>query len=155
MTRFLIRFSGDLGTKKGRAFIQFRARLARNLRDGLRQKGIRFKLKTTRGRLYLDAEDPGAAEVLEHVFGVQSFSRIHCRSFSGLDDIVEEGEKIFGSSVTGRTFAVRARRSMVRDLVDFTSEDIERRLGSRLLDRSAGVDLSNPQPVKRQGVQKK
>ena len=68
--RYLIRFSGDLGTKKGRAFIQFRARLARNLRQALMRHGIRFKLETARRRLYLDAEDPKAADVVEHVFGV-------------------------------------------------------------------------------------
>lgn len=144
-TRFLIRFSGDLGTKKGRAFVQFRSRLARNIRDAMHRHDIPFSLEISRGRFYLNTEAGDAGPVIARIFGIQSFSAIHTRPFSTLEDIVEEGEKLFTDSVKDKTFAVRARRSMVRDQISFTSEDIERALGARLLDRSAGVDLSRPQ----------
>ncbi|MCZ6508240.1 MAG: THUMP domain-containing protein [Acidobacteria bacterium] len=144
-SRFLIRFAGDLGTKKGRALVQFRSRLARNLKDAMRSTGTPFSLQTTRGRIYVSTRQPQADRILRRVFGIQSFSRIHTRQFSTLEDIVVDGERLFGDKVAGKTFAVRARRSSVRSEVSFDSMDIERALGARLLDRSAGVRLSDPE----------
>lgn len=142
---YLVRFAGDVGTKKGRALIQFRARLAKNIKAALQSEGIPHKVKSTRGRLYVTSYRSRADDVLARVFGLQSFSPIETRPFTDLDDVVRDGEAIFGEEVEGKTFAVRARRSSIRHKLDFTSENIERALGSRLLDRSAGVDLSNPE----------
>lgn len=144
-SRYLIRFSGDLGTKKGRALVQFRSRLARNLKDAMRSTGARFSLEITRGRLYLSTAEPRADRILQRVFGIQSFSRVQTRRFSTLEDIVADGERLYGDKVSGKTFAVRARRSSIRSEVSFDSMDIERALGSRLLARSAGVRLDNPE----------
>ena len=143
--RFLVRFAGDVGTKKGRALVQFRARLARNTKDALAAEGIACDLETTRGRLYVTAETAEAEGILTRVFGIQSLSPIHTRPFQTLDDVVDQGEELFADEIRGKTFAVRARRSSIRDKIDFTSEDVERALGSRLLERSAGVDLTNPE----------
>ena len=143
--RFLIRFAGDLGTKKGRALVQFRARLARNAKEALAAAGIAGHVETTRGRLYVTAESAEAEGILRRVFGIQSLSPIATFPFEPLDDVVDQGEELFGDQIRGKTFAVRARRSSIRDRLDFTSEDVERALGSRLLERSAGVDLSNPE----------
>ena len=147
--RFLIRFAGDVGTKKGRALVQFRARLARNAKDALAAAGIAGTVETTRGRLYVTAESADAEGVLSRVFGIQSLSPIDTLLFQTLDDVVDQGEELFGDQICGKTFAVRARRSSIRDQIDFTSEDVERALGSRLLGRSAGVDLENPEVTAR------
>jgi thiamine biosynthesis protein ThiI len=141
---FLIRFSGDLSTKKGRAFARFRSRLAHNLRDSLRAAGLDFDLKLARHRFFLQAP-PEAEGVLAHVFGVQSWSPVASEPWQSFDDLVDLGARHFAEAVRGRTFAVRVRRSRIRGSVDFTSLDVERELGTRLLDESAGVNLGNPE----------
>lgn len=141
---YLIRFSGDLSTKKGAAFSRFRSRLAENLRDALRRAELDFDLRLARNRFFLTAPDAAEA-ILSTTFGIQSWSPVVSSPWRGLDDLVELGASHFGDVVRNRTFAVRVRRSRVRDQVDFSSLDIERELGTRLLDLSAGVDLDSPQ----------
>lgn len=142
-SRFLIRFSGDLSTKRGRAFAQFRSRLARNIRDAMQAHELPFELELARNRFYLEAPDEAAA-ILARVFGIQSFSPVTARPWSSFDDLVALGEEEFTEQVLGKTFAVRVRRSRIRGQVDFSSEDLERALGARLLPHSAGVDLGAP-----------
>lgn len=153
---YLIRFSGDVGTKKGQTLVNFRSRLRRNIEDALKTNGLDFKVLSTRGRIYVTAAGD-VAPILQRVFGIQSFSRIETYPFSTLEDLLDQGERIFGDDVVGRTFAVRSRRSSVRDLVPFTTATLDRELGSRLYERSAGVDLGNPEftasiELTRQGV---
>ncbi len=141
---YLIRFSGDLGTKRGRTLVNFRNRLSRNIEDALQSNHVDCEVVTTRGRLYVHASEP-VETLLGRIFGIQSFSRIETLPLAPLEELVDQGERFFGDSVVGRTFAVRARRSSVRELVDYNSDDIERELGRRLLERSAGVDLKHPE----------
>ena len=141
---FLLRFSGDLSTKRGRAFALFRGQLARNLRAAMRDAGLTHRLETGRNRFFLTA-DASAAEPLSRVFGIQSFSPVEHRPWSTFEDLVRAGEELFTDAVRGRSFAVRVRRSRIRGQVDWTSEQLERALGARLLPHARKVDLGNPE----------
>ena len=141
---YLLRFSGDLSTKRGRAFAQFRGQLARNLRAAMRDHQLSYTLELGRNRFYL-ASTPEAAGVLARVFGVQSLSPVVDRPWSSFDDLVRAGEEIFTPAVRGRSFAVRVRRSRIRGQVEWTSADLERALGARLLAGARRVDLGNPE----------
>ena len=140
---FLLRFSGDLSTKRGRAFALFRGQLARNLRAAMRDAGLTHRLETGRNRFFLTS-DASAAEPLSRVFGIQSFSPVEHRPWSTFEDLVRAGEELFTDAVRGRSFAVRVRRSRIRGQVDWTSEQLERALGARLLPHARKVDLGNP-----------
>ncbi|MEE2775600.1 MAG: THUMP domain-containing protein [Acidobacteriota bacterium] len=141
---FLIRFSGDLSTKRGRAFARFRSRLASNLRDALNRADLAFELQTARSRFFLEAPQE-AAEILPTIFGIQSFSRAVTLSWEGFDDLIRDGEACFSDAVRDKTFAVRVRRGRVRGQVDFRSAQVERELGARLFPLASGVDLTNPE----------
>ena len=142
----LLRFSGDLSIKRGRAFSQFRRCLARNVEDALRSNDLDFTLRQERYRFYVEAgSSPEAAEALSRVFGVQTLSPVHSLPWSDLEDLLSVTERFFAPRVAGKTFAVRARRSGIRDQVDFSSLEIERRLGTLLLPGSRGVNLSRPE----------
>ncbi|HVR29527.1 MAG TPA: THUMP domain-containing protein [Thermoanaerobaculia bacterium] len=141
---YLLRFSGDLSTKRGRAFAQFRGQLARNLRAAMRDHGLSYTLQLARNRFFLSSTAE-AADVLTGVFGIQSFSPVEHRAWSTFDDLVRAGEELFTEAVRGRKFSVRVRRSRIRGQVDWTSENLERALGTRLLPHSSGVDLSRPE----------
>jgi tRNA uracil 4-sulfurtransferase len=76
------------------------------------------------------------------VFGISSFSPIEVVTTADMDRILEEGERVFLPRVSGRTFAVRARRAGTHP---FSSHDVQVKLGARLLERSAGVNLDAPE----------
>ena len=74
--RFLIRFSGDLSTKRGRAFTRFRGRLAANIRDALETEGLDYRLTLGRNRFFLDAPEEAEGRVLP-------FMKDHAERFDG------------------------------------------------------------------------
>jgi thiamine biosynthesis protein ThiI len=151
--RFVLRLSGDLYTKARQTRLRFLRRLEKNLADALQSHGIPHRLERNWSRFYVetDADAAGsepaesASGVLSRVFGLQSVSEIAPLSFVDLADVVRQGEAFFRPHVAGRRFAVRASRRGARDLIPFSSHDVEDALGRALLPHSAGVDLGSPQ----------
>jgi tRNA uracil 4-sulfurtransferase len=142
----ILRLSGDFYTKARRTRLRFFKRLVSNLEAALQQHGIRYRLEPTWSRLYLETPEPGAAEVVARVFGVQSVSEVERRSWQRLEEVVAAGVEIFGEAVRGRTFAVRATRRGDRERIGFDSTRVESELGRALLDAGAGrVNLSAPE----------
>ncbi len=142
----ILRLSGDFYTKARRTRLRFFRRLVANLEAALDQHGIPYRLEPTWSRLYLETPEPGAAEVLARVFGVQSVSEVQRRPWERLEDVVAAGVEIFGGAVQGRSFAVRASRRGDRERIAFDSARVESALGRALLDAGAGrVNLSAPE----------
>lgn len=139
--RALLRYSGEIATKSRRTRSRFQARLAENLRDGLRAAGVEARVERRWSRLFLASEDERALRVPPRIFGLSSFSRIEAECPAELDTIVETGRRLFHDRVRGHTFAVRARRSGEHD---FSSYDVQRRLGTAL-NPGAEVDLDDPE----------
>jgi tRNA uracil 4-sulfurtransferase len=142
---FLLRLSGEVGTKARRTRQRFTAQLAANIEDALSSAGARFTLRREWSRLFVTCDHPQAAAVLARVFGLQSLSPAVERRWSTLGDIVDHGVEAFASAVAGRRFAVRARRTGGHPQPLFFSPDVERTLGAALLDGAAGVDLDHPE----------
>lgn len=115
--------------------------LARNLRDALRSEGYKGDVRREWGRLYVYASRE-AVGVLRRVFGVKSLSPGIEVEYEGLDDLLDSAEKYFSEKVGGKAFAVRARRSWAEG---FTSLDVERLLGARLMKYARKVDLESPE----------
>jgi thiamine biosynthesis protein ThiI len=123
---------------------KFEKLLLRNIHDALRSNGIEYSVKKEGGRIFVYSNDEfRAAQVLRRIFGVKSLSRAQEVEFESLSDLVEKAAAYFSSTVKGKSFAVRARRAGSHP---FTSLDVERELGARLL-REGGlrVDLENPE----------
>lgn len=98
------------------------------------------------GRVIIEKPSPTAstvARIAARVFGVKSSSPAVTYEFNSLDDLIEKATEWFASRVKGKVFRVRARRVGSHD---FTSKDVERLLGSRLLEAGAShVDLEAPE----------
>ncbi len=132
---------GEL-TVKGRATrLRFEKLLLKNMRDALESGGFKYDIRREWGRFYVYA--PGEAiSYLRRVFGIKSLSPATEVEFTDLEDLVKKGEAFFSGVVGGKSFAVRARRSGMHS---FTSLDVERVLGERLLKYADKVDLENPE----------
>ena len=141
----LLRFSGEIGTKARATRSQFVQRLVANLRNALLSEKIEPRIRDTHNRIFIELPNADCASVLTRVFGIQSISLVERRPAESIERLVDAGEELFGSRVTGKRFAIRVRRVGERSKIPLLPSDIERELGTRLLARSAGVDLSNPE----------
>jgi len=141
----LLRFSGDLTTKAAYTRRRFVQRLVKNAKDALRAEGLRSRFERTHNRIFVDVEGEGALPVLARVFGVQSVSRVARRPWRELQDLVDGGVSLSREAVTGRRFAVRARRVGDRSRIAVDSQELARELGRALLPFAASVDLDDPE----------
>jgi thiamine biosynthesis protein ThiI len=129
---------------------QTRKRMEKLLYESISEALSRFqvnydKIEVTQGRILVwNPENPNrAAEVVARVFGVKSTSPSVAFKFESIDDIVRYGVEFFADKVRGRVFRVRARRVGAHE---FTSKDVERELGAKLLEAGArGVNLEAPE----------
>ena len=139
---YLVRISGEIVLKSRRTRARFERRLLRNLADMLRRKGFEdFKIEREDARIFV--EGPSEMEdVISRVFGIHSLSPATRVEFESLEELASKAEAHFKKLVEGKKFAVRARRAGEHS---FTSMDVARVVGARLLPYSAGVDLARPE----------
>src|SRR5690554_198663 len=80
---------------------------------------------------------------LGRIPGISTIQEISVYPLQDLEDVAEKALQAFGDRLTGKTFAVRAKRSGQHD---FTSSELERKVGGFLLAKSeaAGVRLKDP-----------
>ncbi len=146
MDLFLLRYSGEVTTKGKGTRLQFQRRLARNVAAALEAAGSEaHQVDREWSRIFVEAEAASALDALPRVFGLQSLSPVVRRPWKTLDDVVDAGEELFGEAVQDHVFAVRTRRTGNKTWIPFRSSDVDQALGGRLFERSAGVDLTNPE----------
>ncbi|ADB57260.1 tRNA uracil 4-sulfurtransferase ThiI [Archaeoglobus profundus] len=133
---YLIRYS-EIFLKSEQVRRRWINKLIRNIRRIVGD--CKFRLE--RGRIWL-ITDRNVDDKLKKVFGIVSFSPCeHCK-LDELEDFVLKFCK--GKLESVRTFAVRVKRVGEHD---FTSQDVERRLGALILKNfpHLKVDLENPE----------
>lgn len=139
----MLKIAGEIGTKSSRTRRRFLRVLTGNARAALVRAGVAASVEPRWSRLLVRGQDlPAARAALVRVFGFHSVSHAAVFSFASLDELVRRAASLFRDRVTGRTFAVRARRSGEHP---FRSTDVAIELGSALLPDAAGVDLSRPE----------
>jgi len=139
-----VTLSGDLGTKIGNTRWAFHRQLRANIKATLARHGYSARLRDRRDRIDLEGVDAGAVEPLSRVFGIRAVRFVTAMPWRSLEDIVAAGERLYGDTVAGRTFAVRPRRVGSRNQIGVSSEALARELGSRLVQAGGAVDLDHP-----------
>jgi tRNA uracil 4-sulfurtransferase len=134
--------SGELRLKSRRTRGRFRRALRDNLEATLADRRVDATVDDSRGRIMLEGDAVGAAEAASEVFGVHRAMVAQPLGTTDLDVLAPRVAAASSDRVAGRTFAVRVRR---RGHHDWSTRDAERRIGSLLLEHSAGVDLDDPQ----------
>lgn len=134
--------SGEIHTKSQRTRRRFRRLLLDNLRDALRAHAPGAEAVDDGRRLRVEGDLGRAADVAGRVFGVRRVAEARRLPEGDLDELVDTVADAARERVAGRTFAVRVRR---RGGQPWRSPDVERLVGARLLEGSAGVDLDDPE----------
>lgn len=138
----LVRF-GELSTK-GKNKKDFIKRLLHNIKNAMRAYP-NLTYERTHDRLYilLNGEDAHAVgEVLQHVFGISSFS-FAIRVGSNIDDIVAMGLRVAKES-DAQTFKIDARRSDKQ--FPMISDEVNRAVATPILQQTElKVDVRKPQ----------
>ena len=141
----IVRYS-EIAVKGPSTRSRMESLLVSNILDALSTSQALGKPTVHPGRIIIERPSPTAstvARITARVFGVKSSSPAVTYTFSSLDDLIEKATGWFASRVKGKVFRVRARRVGSHD---FTSKDVERLLGARLLEAGASrVDLEAPE----------
>lgn len=140
MRHYLIKESPEIPLKSWRTRPKFEKALLRAIDHVLSRASVRYVLRYAQGVFFLEA-DSDVANLLTKVFGVHSVCEVVPHKFSSLEDIAVKAEELFKEAVSGKKFAVRVKRHGTHS---FTSMDVAKTVGSRLLGFSAGVDLESP-----------
>lgn len=140
MKTYLVKYSGELGTKATRTRWGFIRTLARNLRRSLKAGGVTAELQAGWDQISVIA-DSNCQDILARIPGVQSFSEVEVVEFEAMDKFLEEAASFFRPHLPGHTFAVRCRKA--EKSFGISRMELERELGALLVD-IAGVDLDNP-----------
>ncbi len=132
----------DIVTKSRRTRQRFVETLERNLREALGRAGIPFELDAAGTRFLIRSEaDDAAVSVARHVFGIATVARVEAVLPADPEVIARRGGEIFREAVTGKRFAVRAKK-LTR--YPFSRQDVERALGAAL-NGPGKVDLTRPE----------
>lgn len=140
----LVTLAAEIHVKAPRTRNRFRRKVADNLRAACARRRIQAEVDDLDiGRLTATGPDLDAvANAAADTFGVHKVERAVPVAFDDLEELGAKVADIAGDLVANRTFAVRARR---HGAPGFTSVEVGQVLGRHLLDRSAGVDLDDPQ----------
>ncbi|WP_338600176.1 tRNA uracil 4-sulfurtransferase ThiI [Sulfolobus tengchongensis] len=137
----MIRPSGEIALKSPRSRRNFEYTLITNIRNIIGEG----KLWRSQGLIFLEINNDNIndlAQKLSKIFGIASFSPVIVTEFSNLQDIIDRAKQIFSDIVRGKIFAVRAKRVGYHN---FTSLEVQRKVGEALFPFSKGVDLENPE----------
>jgi len=142
----LVRY-GELALKSPPVRREFESALRRNILDQFQRAGLPARVRSDRGHLYVETDDPVRGEdLVRHVFGVTSVSRVE-EVPSDPKEIRARLLEVAGPRLhPGARFAVRARRTGQHP---FTSQELAGDLGAAVLetfpDRGLRVDLERPE----------
>lgn len=136
---------GELALKSKQVQRKWFRILLENIKTGLKEKKIKFELRTNPNRIFIYTKATGKTQkVLKNIYGITSFSPVW-RCYSGINDInllaVDIAEQVLEISDKD-SFAIRSRRSGHHK---FTSQLIAEEAGAavkRVI--NAKVNLSNP-----------
>ena len=145
MNNYLLKFGGDLGTKRSSTRWMFIKKLAKNISrvvleayPTLNAEDLKITCTWDNIRINCSEELMG---FLERISGVANFSRVETYSYSDFETMVKQAAEFFQPKIQDQTFAVRCKK-VGNYVYDFSKLDAEREIGS-LLDGK--VDLSNPE----------
>lgn len=132
---------GEIAIKSDFVRRNYVRKLITNISNGLKSEGLKYRIKHEWSRILVEVDDiDRAINVLNRVFGISYFSPYIYVDLPKLEEFIHEHCKELLNGVN--TFAVRVRRTGKHD---FTSKDLEAKLGSIVKEKTGlKVSLENP-----------
>lgn len=140
MKYYLIKESPEIPLKSWRTRPKFEKALLRAIEQALKNSEAKYTLKYSQGVFFLEV-DRDVSRPLTRVFGVHDVCEVVPYRFNSIEDIASRAEDFFKDTVANKKFAVRVKRYGNHS---FTSMDVARAVGSKLLKYSSGVNLKSP-----------
>lgn len=155
--KLLIRPAPEVAIKSKPVRRQQMRHLRQNIRKLLARLDPEIRVEGSWDRVDVEVPDGRglsgpALELLLRIPGISTIQEIGAFPFVSLEDVAKKAVEAFADRLTGKTFAVRARRHGEHS---FRSIDLERTVGAALMQASgaSGVDLKSPQVEVRIEVQ--
>ncbi len=146
--QYLVKFFSEIAIKSRPVRKRFVRSLEDNLKHVLREvdPDVRLERGWDRLRVASELDDAGQARLvgaMRNVSGITYVLEVNEHPLPALEDIIDHVLPVYAPRLAGKTFAVRCKRVGEHD---FTSVDVERKVGGALLARTeaAGVKLKNP-----------
>lgn len=139
----LLRFSGELSIKRKKVKNRFINKLIYNIKCALKNQlqVTEYQLVNLYDRLILQTTKDFSCEVLSKIFGISSYSIIEHMCSPVLQDMCEIALNCYAHKLHDKSFAIRAKRY---NISEFSSHDVEVKLGDILRPYAKKVDLTNP-----------
>ena len=139
--RFIVRLAAEVASKSNRTRRRFHKQLVSNLKDALTSSDTGATVSDRWSRMFVTVPGSGTMTAATRVFGISSFSEVDAVVPADLETIVRVGHESYREAVTGRRYAVAARRTGRQS---FSSQDIRVELGAAL-NPYGTVDLTTPE----------
>jgi thiamine biosynthesis protein ThiI len=142
---YIVRYSGELGTKDKATRWKLIHRLENNIRSGIRQRWSKslaqvFSIKG--GWDKLSIKSPlDMTDILSKTPGISKYYQIYPFEYLSSEDIIKQAVSFFKPLMNKKRFAVRCKKS---GLIPFKSKMIETEVGGELY-KYGKVDLTNPE----------
>ena len=148
--KFVVKFFSEIAIKSKPVRRRFVGHLVENLRALLRDIDPEIAVHRGWDKLYVETQstDPlvwsRLVGSMRNTPGITYILEVSEFPLGSMEDIVQRILPVYAERLAGSTFAVRCKRTGKHD---FTSVEVEREVGSALLERTdaAGVELRNPQ----------
>lgn len=157
--QYLLRFFPEIIIKSREVRQRYISVLRRSLRTQL--GSVASGIQVTGGWDSLSVGVPEGNEnaqervlsILTHTPGIDTVMQVQSFRLLDLEDVVRRAVDLYAPLVSGRSFAVRCKRTGKHN---FNSIDVERAVGAALMNRAeaARVDLTKPEVLVRVGIQR-
>ncbi len=140
---YIIKFSGDIGTKQPRSKWKIIEKLYSNILKGLKYDNnpvIESKLHWS--HIFLTTEHD-ASQRLQWTPGIQYFSPVTITPLLSTDEILSRSQEIFAPLIRNKLFAVRVKNANYNK-IDYSKRYLEKEIGSVLYPFAKGVNLTTP-----------
>lgn len=146
MHQYIVRYTGEMGTKDKSTRWNLIQLLERNIRKGVQiyygkeiSRQTKIEAKWDQTIVYCQCD---CKEILSHTAGISNFKEVIEHQYHDLDQMAKTAAEFFLPMMNGKRFAVRCRRE--KGKYPIKSREVEIAIGS-LLYESGKVDLTNPE----------
>ena len=127
--KVIVRTAPEINIKSDKIKARFLKRLRQNLSKALDSTGVTYSIQNRWSKFFVEISGEEGLAAMTRVFGVDSISPVEHECENDLEQMKELIVKHYADTVSGKSFAVRVKRTGVKG---FTSTEAEHEVGDVL-----------------------